>query len=112
MKKFVVLYNAKMSAADMMANVTPDQMKAGMDLWMAWAQKAGSAVIDLGLPIQPLARVGSGSISENDSQATGYSILQGESKDEITALLKDHPHLQTPGGASIDVYEAMQMPGM
>ena len=41
----------------------------------------------------------------------GYSILQGNSRDESDALLEDHPHLHTPG-SSIDVFKALLVPGM
>ena len=40
MKKFLVLYKSNVPAAQQMASATPEQMKAGMDLWKAWAQQA------------------------------------------------------------------------
>ena len=51
MNKYLVLYNSPASAAEQMANATPEQAKAGMDAWMAWAQKSGEAVVDLGMPL-------------------------------------------------------------
>ena len=110
MKRFVVLYNSPVSAAEQMANATPEQRKAGMDAWMAWAQQAGDAVVDLGAPVQAAARISASGVAEGESQANGYSLLQGDSRDEIAGLLKNHPHLNMPG-ASIDVLEAMSMPG-
>ena len=44
---------------------------------MAWAQKAGDAVLDLGAPIQATARISAEGVGANDSQASGYSLLQG-----------------------------------
>jgi hypothetical protein len=44
-------------------------------------------------------------------QVGGYSILQGESLEEITKLLDGHPHLHSPN-ASIEVREFLSMPGM
>jgi hypothetical protein len=38
MPKFLVLYRSNVSAAEQMSSGTPEQMKAGMDAWMAWAQ--------------------------------------------------------------------------
>lgn len=48
MTKFLVLYCSSTSAQEQMANATSEQMQAGMQEWMNWAGKAGSAVVDLG----------------------------------------------------------------
>jgi hypothetical protein len=102
MTKFLVLYNSPISAAEMMANATPEQTRAGMDAWMAWARHAGQAIVDLGAP---LASVGS-----SNSKVTGFSILQANSSQEIEQLLKEHPHRHTPG-ASIEIHEFLELPG-
>jgi len=93
-----------------MASATPEQAKAGMEAWISWARQAGDAVLDLGAPIQPSGRISASGISVTDSQASGYSLLQANSKEEIDALLEKHPHLNMPG-ASIDVFEALPIPG-
>jgi hypothetical protein len=111
MAKFLVLYNSQMSAADVMASATPEETKAGMDAWMAWAQKAGDAVVDLGLPLGPSMHLESGSTSESSSDASGYSILQADSLAAAASLLEEHPHLTVPGN-TIDVLETLPMPGM
>ena len=41
----------------------------------------------------------------------GYSILQGESLEEISKLLDGHPHFHSPD-ASVEVREFLSMPGM
>jgi len=41
----------------------------------------------------------------------GYSILQGESPEEIGKLLDGHPHFHSPN-ASVEVREFLSMPGM
>ena len=51
MTKYLVLYNAPTSAADQMAQASPEEAQAGMDAWMAWAKEAGDAVVDLGMPL-------------------------------------------------------------
>jgi hypothetical protein len=111
MTKFVVLYNSPVSAAEMMAQATPEQAQAGMDAWMAWAKKNGDSLIDLGQPLGSSKRVSPGSVSEGSTQASGYSIVQAESLEAAAKMLEDHPHLQTPGG-SIDVLECLSIPGM
>jgi hypothetical protein len=46
---FLVLYNSPVPAAEMMAQVTPQQAQAGMDAWNAWAEKNGDSIVDLGV---------------------------------------------------------------
>jgi hypothetical protein len=54
----------------------PEQAKAGMDAWMAWAGKAGGAIVELGAPLVGGRHVQSGSSSSGRTQIRGYSILQ------------------------------------
>ena len=109
MAKFMVLYRSPTPATEMMTQMTDEQRKAGMDMWMAWSGKVGGALADFGMPLGESRSVGSDAAP---SQVTGYSILEAGSLDEAMKLVDDHPHLQTPGGATIDVYEFLPMPGM
>jgi len=109
-KRYLVLYNSSVPARDQMASATPEQARAGMEAWMSWAQQAGDAVVDLGAPIGPSGRISASGLSVSTSQASGYSVLQANSKEEIDALLEKHPHLNMPG-SSIDVFEALPIPG-
>lgn len=93
-----------------MANATPEQAKAGMDAWMAWAKKAGTAIVDLGMPLGNLKKLGAKMDNAGDN-VTGYSILQADSLDSATKLFNDHPHLKMPG-FSIEVLESLPLPGM
>jgi hypothetical protein len=111
MKKFIVLYQAPASAMEQMAKMTPEQSKAGMDAWMSWAKRAGSAVVDLGMPLGNGTAVAKGSVGKGTTHVAGYSIMQADSMKAITQVLEGHPHLGTPGG-SIEVLEGMPMPGM
>lgn len=109
MTKFMVLYRSPASARDQMASATPEQMKAGMDAWMQWAGTAGDAVVDLGAPLAPAARVGPG--SSGAGEISGYSIMQAGSAEALGAVLDGHPHLSI-AGSSIEVLEMLPMPGM
>jgi hypothetical protein len=111
MAKFMVLYRSSVSARDQMANATPEQMKAGMDAWTAWAGKAGDAIVDLGTPLAPAKRLGSGSPATAGDDISGYSILQSDSVEALASLLEEHPHLHVPGN-SIEALELLAMPGM
>jgi hypothetical protein len=111
MKKFLVLYHAPISASEQMAKATPEQAKAGMDLWMSWSKKNASKIADLGAPLRPGKSTQARSASESKSTITGYSLLQDESMDAATKALADHPHFHTPG-VSIEILEFLPIPGM
>ena len=109
MTKFMSLYRSPVTAREQMASSTPEQGQAGMEAWMAWAGKAGDAIIDLGVPLADAAWVGPGSGGDG-LHVTGFSILEAESADAITALLDGHPHLGW--GGSVQVLEFLSIPGM
>src|SRR5262245_51066413 len=111
MKQFMVLYQAPVSAREMMANLDPEQAKNGMAMWMAWFEKNDDAILEMGTPLGDGKRIDSDGTSEAQRQATGYSIVQADSLDEVTAMLRDHPHFQTPGDVSIEVFEFLPAPG-
>ena len=111
MTKFLVLYNSPMSASEVMANAKPEEVQAGMDAWMQWAQKNGDAIVDLGNPLEARLHLESGSSGQASNQGSGYSVLQADSVGAITKVLEGHPHLNVPGN-TIDVFEFLPMPGM
>ena len=107
MARFLVLYRAPVSAREQMANVTPEQAQAGMDLWTAWAGKVGDAIVDLGSPLGDAAIVRDG---EPYGDLAGYSILEADSRDALMELLQDHPHLHT-AESQVEVHEMLPIPG-
>ena len=112
MKKFLVLYHSTSTNMEQMASSTPEQMKAGMDMWMQWAAKAGSAIVELGAPLGAAATVNAGGAQRSvRASIGGYSVLQADSLDAVAKVLEGHPHFHAPG-ASIEVHEVMGMPGM
>jgi hypothetical protein len=111
MAKFMVLYRSAVSAEEQMANADAAQAQAGMDAWMAWAREAGETVVDLGMPLGRGGHLDGARVADSDSDAAGYSILQGESLDDVVKVLGRHPHLTVPGN-SLDVLPILSPPGM
>jgi hypothetical protein len=108
----MVLFNSTIAASELMANATPEDMKASMAEWMKWADEAKKkAKFEFGMPLQAVNRITAGGVTASDSQISGYSIMEGESKDVIIDLLKSHPQMKRQG-ATIDVLEMLPMPGM
>ncbi len=112
MAKYLILYSSTASASELMANASPEEMKASMNEWIEWRDEASKTVsFDFGMPLQPVSQVVKDGVGNSASQVSGYSIMEGDSKDAIIELLKTHPHLKREG-ASIDVLEMLSMPGM
>lgn len=111
MAKFLVVYKSKTSAREQMANATPEQAKAGMQAWMAWAQQAGPALLDMGAPVGKAATLAGGKTAASNSDVGGFSVMQAESREALMTLLKEHPHFHLPDGA-IEVHEYLPLPGM
>ena len=112
MANFLVLYRATTPASEMMANSTPEQMKAGMEAWGAWMGRTGAALGDIGAPLGDSRRVGQSGPTGGEGHVTGFSVVKADTIDAAVALVEDHPHLMTPGGAWIDVLEFLPIPGM
>lgn len=113
MAKYMVLYHAPASALEQMSNLTPEQHKAGMDLWMAWSEENKGAIVDLGSPLAGSRRVRADAVADSsDSTVSGYSVIEAESPDAAAKILEGHPHFHTPGDVSIEVLEFLQIPGM
>jgi len=108
MSKYLLLYRAPVSAQDQMANATPEQAQAGMDAWMGWAGRVGSALTDMGAPCSYAATVGA-SYPASEGHIGGYSIVEADSLDAARALLDGHPHLMMGDAAGIDVHELLEM---
>ena len=106
----MVLYRSTATAAEQMAAGTPEQAAAAMQLWTDWATRAGDALVDLGAPLNEAGNVPTGS-GNGGLHIGGYSIMQAESVGAVNTLLEGHPHLLAPG-ASIEVLEFLQIPGM
>jgi hypothetical protein len=111
MTKYLLLYRAPVSAQEQMANATPEQAQAGMDAWMQWAGRAGSAITDMGAPCSFAGTVGA-TYPASDGAIGGYSVLEADSLDALKGLLDGHPHLMMGEGASIEVLELLAVPGM
>jgi hypothetical protein len=111
MKKFMALYMAPAEAMAEMMKATPEQMKAGMDAWMAWADKFKDSIVEMGSPLGKTMKVDADGMSSMKNDITGYSIVMAESEDDAAEVFEDHSHLSMPG-AHIEVIAFFPVPGM
>jgi hypothetical protein len=66
-------------------------------------ERAGSAVVDMGSPVQSIS--GSGGAD----QIGGYAIMQADSLEGLKNVLEGHPH--TEWGGTIEILEFLELPG-
>ena len=93
MTKFLVTYHGA-SEPD-----SPEAAQQMMAAFMAWAQKAGSALIDPGAPLGPAKVVSSTGVTDGaaDAPCGGYSIIEADDIDAAVALVTDHPFVGRGG---------------
>jgi hypothetical protein len=83
---------------------SPEEGAKVMEAWTAWFAKLGDAVVDGGNPASHTRTIAAdGSVRDDPSGPSGYSIIKADSLDQAVALAKGCPVLQ--GGASIQVVE-------
>jgi len=104
MAKFLVLYRSSMSAADQMTQGSPETAAAGMDAWLAWAQRPGMPSSTSAPRWAPLLATWTAPAWWADSRSFRQSQLS------VVQLLEGHPH--TEMGGTIQVPEFLSMPGM
>jgi len=102
MTKYLLLYRAPVSAAEQMASSTPEAGQAGMEAWMAWGERAGPAVVDMGSPVQSISG------SAGGDQIGGDAIMQADSLEALQKVLEGHPH--TEWGGTIEILEFLALP--
>jgi hypothetical protein len=107
MRRYIILYSAPKTVAERFAQATPEQAQKGLQLWVDWAKKLGSALIDPGKPLGNARKVTPKGVTKSDTQVIGMSILQANSMDEALEMVKNHHHLEF---GEIDVLEEMPIP--
>lgn len=110
MNKYIVIYHAPAEAVEQVQDATPEQVQEGMAPWMAWVEKIGDGLVDLGTPLAGGQKVTPSGSSPSDKSVTGYSILQAENMEAAKALVKDHPHLGWAAGCEIEIHETQPLP--
>jgi hypothetical protein len=116
MSKYLVLYHTEgalngPSVSEMFSKTPPEQLAAGMAAWRAWQEKCGSAIVDIGAPLDKSTTVAASSASPSKTTMTGYTFLQAGSLEEAVNLIQGHPHFRAPG-SSVQILECVPVPGM
>jgi hypothetical protein len=105
----MILYMAPVSALEaQMKARSPEEMKKGMEPWLAWFKKNGKSIVDNGNMLgngMHFTKTGS---SKGRTEVAGYSIVQAEDMKGVKAIIANHPHFMMPK-TSIEVLEIIPM---
>jgi hypothetical protein len=113
MKKFVVVYRVPVEIAEKWKKETPPEEmkkqdeKLGQDM-MAWLKKYDKEIVDKGLPLGKNTRLSVDGVQAVTNDMNYYCVIEGESVDDVVAILKDGGHLMIPG-AYMDIMEVPHM---
>lgn len=108
MAQYMMIYKGE--ATDM-ADMTPEQGAEVMAKWMAWMEKVGDALDDVGTPFGAGSSVVDDGSSASAGSMTGYSIITADTMEGARALADGHPYLSEGlGNYAIDIYELMPVP--
>ena len=106
MARYIVFYVAPESW-ETKEGVTPEDMQKGMEAWMAWAQRCGDSLVDMGGRLGGGSTITKSGTSPGGTNVRGYSFLEAETLEAAQALLTGHPHLDWAEGYEIEVHEAL-----
>ena len=110
MPKYLLIYHAPATPSE----ATPpdsEQIREVMGQWNAWAEKVGDRMVDFGTPLAGGISVTPDGASNSSRDVAGYTLIEAGSMAEALDLARDHPHLNMPGGCTIEVHEAQPVPG-
>ena len=77
--------------------------------WQVWTKAHAAHVVEGGMSLGSNSRVTKGVVEDKKNDFMLYMIFQAESKEELTAMLTDHPHFTIPTGY-IEVMESKKIP--
>jgi hypothetical protein len=83
-----------------------------MDAWMTWSKKYEKSIVDMGAPLGKSKQVSGSGVMDHRNELGGYSVVQGDSADNVSKMFVNHPHLKSMQGATIEIVELMPMEGM
>jgi hypothetical protein len=116
MKRFMAVFTGSPTAFEGYAKrfKSEDERKAndrsGMEAWMKWAQKHGSAIVDMGAPLGRTKRVTKEGVADARNNLGAYTVVQAESQEAAAKMFLDHPHFTIFPGDGVEIMECLPIP--
>ncbi len=109
MKNFIALYCNTSGAHQPAPNLTPEQIEQLLAPWMAWKEKCGDKLVDMGSQLIPAIASDNGADwSPSKNFVTGYSIVSANTLVEAQELFEGHPIYAHPFH-SVEISECLSM---
>ncbi len=91
---------------------TPEEGAAHMARWNAWVEDLGDAMVNPGTPMGMSKTVTAAGVTDGGgpNPLSGFSIVSADNMDAAIEIAKNCPFIEMDN-ASIELAEAMQMPG-
>src|SRR3989338_10428345 len=115
MKKFIVLYCMPVAGLEEWMKIPAEERKTQEDdlktKWDAWMVAHKDLMTGPTAGVGKTKRITAQGATDAKNDIMIYSVVQGESHEEVAKAFEGHPHLEIPG-AWIDVSTANYLPGM
>jgi hypothetical protein len=84
---------------------------AGMQAWGDWMAKHQAVVVTMGGPLGKTKRVSLQGTTDTKNEMTGFVVVKAESHEAAAKLFVNHPHFAIFPGDSVEIMEALPIPG-
>ena len=115
MQKFIVLYCMPAAGLEEWMKIPVEERQAQEDdlkaKWNAWMIANKTMMVGPAAGAGKTKRITPEGIADAKNDIMMYSIVQGESHEEVAKAFEGHPHLEIPG-SWIDISTANYLPGM
>lgn len=115
MLKFIVLYCMPIAGLEDWMKIPAEERKAQEDglkaKWDAWMATNKGMMAGPTAGVGKTKRVSMQGAADVKNDVMLYSVVQGESQEEVAKAFEGHPHLEIPG-VWIDVSAVNYLPGM
>ncbi len=106
MQKFLVLYCMPVSGLEEWMKIPAEERKSQEEglkaKWDVWMETNKGMMTGPTAGVGKTKRITTGGVADAKNDIMLYSIVQGESQEEVAKAFEGHPHLEIPG-AWIDV---------
>jgi len=90
---------------------TPEHMAEGMAAWGKWMADHAGVIVDHGGPLGHTKKASPQGVSDTRNFVAGYVIVRADSHDAAVRLFEGHPHFAIFPGDSVEVMQALPVPG-
>ena len=116
MKQFLAVFlgspsspsHAKWDALD--AKTKQEKINLGKAAWHNWVQENKKFIVYIGGPLGRTKKIDKSGIHEIKNMLAAYTVMQGESYEEVAKLFLNHPHYSIFPGDSVEIMEVLSIP--